>query len=318
MDLLEDFFSNLDGAIPKEKVKTDNAKSNYAKKVHMNAPPYQGRLEFVPFPSKDVTEGYQAFLKGVKQVKFKSKSDDKTSRWHRILAKSEYGELTSEESNLYDLVSTKFDEFFKLERKTNKSSWKTVAIASYALMYGIHQSLKDPIEAKDLTSEGVPKKGDPCLYIFKHKYIAKEIKSALAMQSSAIGSKSWILKVFNNSTTKKAVDGTDNRVGSVLIDFYQKADAPGYTTGVRFNFDTQFVPAIPNDWSVEESKVETFRGLVNSFIGWQGDWENNKRFSTKTFNSILSFLTNSIIKKTAPVAPPVDPTTLGDDTNVPF
>lgn len=278
-DFIEDFLAGLEADKPKP---TDYG--DRITKVLMSALDNQGTVMFAPVMNEH--KKFYTSLQGVREFNMICSliQEGKTPVWVKILPKEAYGELTAEESRLYDEVTGLFDQVNeKYEDMDAKQKYGFIRWRSYSLFQG--KLLKHTNRANEPLSDNV---GKAVLLIFPSLSPISGMADAIQTKSNALGNKSWIAPIF---ATPGAL-----RQGAMTISF-TKPDKPGYDCSVAFEFNSSFSKVVDDTTPIEESIETLCQSTMQSWLTWQcGD---NKLFNTTLFNEIKNTLTAELNKVSA-------------------
>lgn len=313
---IDDFLNGL------EQDKRAPRQNTGLQRIRMDAPMNQGTIVFAPFMYGSTGKFYQ-FVEGVKEYRSFSSSfkEGKEEAWVKILPKSYYGELTDEESKLYDQVNSLFDEVYDVEGDFHK-----IRIRTYTLLQGYVINHVD--RDKNAVTDNIGKAG---ILIFPSRTPVDALISAINSKITELnGDKSWIPLVFGQTK--------NGREGVITLSFEKNPVKAGYLTQLGFGFNTSFSKIIgPDTISDDEVAKMTDNGYKELLTWMNGD--NGKLFNSAVFNELKDALiirlnqekANQVATDPAPApsvvtstdgltANPVDNSSnsLGTKVNVPF
>lgn len=271
-NFIDDFLSGLEN--DKQQPKSSGVR---IQKLLMSARDNQGTLVFAPFMSQDTKKFYEVLV-GVREFNNHCSlyREGKDSVWLRILPKSAYGELTTEESALYDEVSGLFDQLDAEMGDGYNNKYQSLRYRTYSLFSGI--LINHVNTAKIQQKDNI---GKACLFIFPSRNPVNELASSMQAKINAAGSKEWIPLIF--SPTDKG------REGVLTINFSHPEGKIGYDTQVSLEFNTTFQKYVDKDAGFPEEQVKLLGHPIDSFLGWQtGD---GKVFNTRLFTEMKQILT---------------------------
>lgn len=264
-DFIDDFLAGL------EEDKQQPSSSNSLMKVLMSARDNQGTVVFAPFQDT-YSKKFYLLVPYVKEYKtalpnYKEGADEV---WIKILPKEFYGDLTEDQSALYNEVAGLYDQVDEaLGDIPNK--WNIIRGRSYSLFQGVIMNQLNAQGTK-LTDHI----GKPALLIFPSRQPINELAAAIKNKIAGMkNSKEWIPAVFAPSDK--------GRQGVVTITF-TKPDAPGYDCNVSFEFNSPYAKIIDPEEGFNEEVVSSFGNILELFLGWQNG--KNSRFNEENFNEI--------------------------------
>lgn len=268
---VEEFLDNLNNDKSKSKSSTDRIK-----KIYMDRKDNFGTICLLLFFDAKTNSPYVK-VRNVREVYgYNGKIDNDT--WHRILEKTYYGDLSIEDSTLYDEVSG----LFQTLADTPNVNYRTARKRNYSLVYGV---LLDQYDTAD-----VPKfdgKEVPALMIFPSTSFIDALGDSISQKKiSNKGSIAFIPMLLNNNNTGRS---------GILVIKHSLPESGGYKTTVSFEFNS------PANIVVDESKVygEEFTGKfkdsVNDFLGFQGG--STSYFNREYFLTVKELLIRLIAEQ---------------------
>jgi hypothetical protein len=242
-------------------------------KVFMNYVDNQGTVVMVPFMSKTYKNFYHILggERGKKVIEWNghtTKLGEKNTAWYSFLPKDAYGDLTKEESDLYDEIAG----LFKSISDKDEASWRKLRFRTYTFFYGFIISHRNNSNL-DLM-DNVDK---PCLLIFPSKSPVDALNTAISQKTQVMkGSHTWLGAIFDPSST--------NRKGVVSITF-KKSEGPGYAANIAFEINSDFTLAVDSDKVFKEDQVALFNDPVYDFLGWQAG-SDGKKFNSDVLTEL--------------------------------
>lgn len=267
MSFVDDFLAGLEADKPAERT------SNSINKVRMEVLSNQGTIIFAPFSFKSSKKFYELVPK-VKEVRVKSHlyKDGAEEVWCRILPKEMYGELTPEQSKLYDEVNALYEALYD---KTD--DYYIIRVRSYSIFQGIVLNHINT-ENKQVDSSI----GKACLISFPSREpINALITATNAKINECGGSSDWIPLLFT--------DNLKGREGVMNISFKKNPTKAGYNSSVAFGFNASFNKLITDETLHEEETVKLVEDGLYSFLAWQSG--ENSRFNEALFNDLKTEIT---------------------------
>lgn len=267
MSFVDDFLAGLEADKPAERT------SNSINKVKMEVLSNQGTIIFAPFSFKSSKKFYELVPK-VKEVRIKSHlyKEGAEDVWCRILPKEMYGELTLQQSNLYDEVNALYEALYD-----RTDDYYLIRVRSYSIFQGIVLNHINT-ENKQVTSNI----GKACLISFPSREpINALITSTNAKIGECNGSSDWIPLLFT--------DNLKGREGVMNISFKKNPTKAGYNSTVSFGFNSSFNKLITDETLHEEETVKLVDDGLQSFLAWQSG--ENSRFNEALFNDLKTEIT---------------------------
>lgn len=276
-DFIDDFLAGLEEDSQKPQ------RSSSITKLLMSSRDNQGTIVFAPFQDT-VTKKFYLAVNNVREFRttMPNYRNGEDEVWVKILPKEFYGDLTPQQSALYDEVVGLFDQCDSdLEDMANK--WSTIRVRNYSLFQGVlinHINIAGA-QLKDSL-------GKPALFIFPSKQPINELAVAIKNKIAGMNnSKEWIPAVFSPTVT--------GREGVVTISF-TKPDAPGYDCNVGFEFNSAYAKVVDPVVGFPEDVVKEFGSILELFLGWQNG--DNSLFNEANFKSLKDIFTVEIAKHT--------------------
>jgi hypothetical protein len=271
-DFIDDFLNNLD----EDKSKGNEGFNDRIQKLYFSYEGNHGIMIFAPFVDK-ATQRIYISLPKVKEYKAtcsKFKNGDEES-WIKILPKSAYGELTADQSALYEEASSLWDQVND-EIGDNEGSFSQIREKTYSLMQGIVISQRDL--NKSTVDDYVNK---AALLIFPGKSAINALAAAVESKVASVGNKSWISAVFSPNA--------EGRKGAVVISFNKNlSTGVGYQSTVQFEMNSEWSKVVDSD-KFEAAEVAKFGNMVTTFLGWQAG-DNDHAFDSKVFEELIAAL----------------------------
>lgn len=264
-DFIDDFLAGL------EEDKQHPRSTSSFEKLLMSSRDNQGTVVFAPFQDT-YSKKFYLLIPYVKEFKtvIPNYRDGNDEVWVKILPKEFYGDLTQEQSALYDEVVGLFDQVDEaLGDIPNK--WNLIRGRSYSIFQGV---ILNQLNAQGVkVSDHINK---PALLIYPSRNPINELASAIKNKIAGMNnSKEWIPAVFA-PTDKK-------REGVIAITF-TKPDSPGYDCSVNFEFNSPYAKVIDPEVGFPEEVTKEFGNVLESFLGWQNG--KNGRFNEENFKEL--------------------------------
>lgn len=260
---VDDFINQL------EQDKVVSNTGDRLQKIRMNAPDNQGSMTFLPFTNKKTGKFYLKVPR-VREFNARSSKLDKEA-WFMIMPKEMYGELSKEDSELYDSVVGLFDALDKSDR----FSYEVLRVRDYSLMFGI------PISHTNTKKTEITEfLGKPSLLIFPSARVINSMAAAISNKVSALkGNQEWLTGIFNDNPT--------GRVGVVSISFV-KATGAGYDIGVTFELNAPFANVVDPTLEIPETAIAKFDDAFGELLSWMKP--ENGYFDTAIFTELRDTL----------------------------
>jgi len=265
---VDDFLAGL------ERDKPQTRGSDRIEKILMNVRDNQGTVVFVPFMNK-LNHNFYYKVDRVMEWKGATSKLDSGEAWYKILEKSLYGELSEEDSKLYDQAVSLFDFLYK----SDQFDFNALRIRNYTLIYGVlvSHTTTEGDEIKD-------NEGKPCLFIFTSHDPINALTAAISSKCLALkGNKSWITHILSPKNT--------GRKGVMSITFSKSANV-GYNCNVAFEMNSEFSQIVDPEYVFEEEITKHFENPVRDLVGWAGDHENV--FSSEVFKELIIDMKHAI------------------------
>lgn len=260
---LDEFIAQLN----QDKPQSGNKKDRVSKMV-MNAPGNIGTLSFIPIFSPEAKAFYKKF-EDVYEFFGNTSQVDSGEAWFKVLRKDAYGELTEEQSALYDEVLG----LLKTLRNDYELSYEELRVRHYTLFWGITQSLSNPDGKKDETV-----KDQVALYVYPNTTPLSAFHTAVNALRDSYGSAQALTSILTTNPS--------GRQGLLQITFKPKGNQPGYDCTVNFAMNGAMGKVIDPDFVVPEDVPSKFDNLTSLFLGWQYDNTGNKPFSEVLFKEL--------------------------------
>jgi hypothetical protein len=271
-DFIEDFLNNLE----EDKSKFSEGFGDRIKKLYFSFEDNHGILIFAPFIDKLAHRPY-ILLQGVKEYKApcsKYKGGDEAT-WMRILPKQAYGQLTDEQSKLYDEVVSLWDQVNN-EIGESDDAFTQIRVKTYSLFQGI--ILKQNASNGKAIEDNINK---AALLIYPGKSVVNALSSAIESKIATMGTKEWITAIFSPDA--------NNRDGVISITFNKKTGGGfGYEATVGFEMNSNWTKVI-DPTKFEQAEIEKLGGVVPTFLGWQSA-DDEHPFDSKVFEELSGVL----------------------------
>lgn len=271
-----------------EEDKTEQRDFDGVIKLQMGYSDNFGMVMMAPFQGDiDGNKSFYTLISRVKEYKCPISLINKGESpvWVRILPKNFYGQLTPEQSELYDKVVNLYDQVN--EKHTESDSWKVIRARDYTLIYGVllKHINNEGKEISDNVKKGV-------LFIYPSKAPVNELGLAIKNKTNALsGNKSWVSNVFD-------VRG-DLREGALIINF-MRPETGAYQAQVSFEFNSSFNKIVEKEYP--ESVTKHFKDPVKDFLGWESA-KSGEKFNSDLFRELGKFLA---VELAGPAAPSVE------------
>lgn len=281
---VDDFLAGL------ERDKPQTKGSDRIEKILMNVRDNQGTVVLVPFMNK-LNNNFYYKVDRVMEWKGATSKLDSGEAWYKILEKPLYGDLSEEDSKLYDQAASLFDFLYK----SDQFDFNSLRIRNYTLIYGVLVSHTgtDGDELKD-------NEGKACLFIFTSHDPINALTSAISSKCLALkGNKSWITHILSPSNT--------GRKGVMSITF-TKASNVGYNCNVGFEMNSEFSQIVDPDQVFEEDITKHFGNPVRDLVGWAGDRDHV--FNSEVFKELIIDMKHAVkqLKSEEVASNPITPT----------
>lgn len=269
----------------------ENTGGTWLRKVFMNNKGFQGIISMVPFLNK-FSKPYVS-VKGVWEWKGASSLTKSGELWYRILPKEMYGELTTEESRLYDEVTG----YLETIHNDGLVDFTQIKRRNYTLIYGVPQSHFNT--EKEEISENL---GKACLFIYPSLAPLDAMHAAISARVQSLGGKKdWIARMFSPANT--------GRKGVTTISF-NKSTGFGYDSTVTFTFNSEDEVVTNPDKVYEEDITKNFNDPIVDLLGLQVEKDTNRYFSKLVLNELRTDLIATMkdleAKKTGEVEPALE------------
>lgn len=272
----------------KSKVADPSSKLN---KVLMNTQDNQGIVTFIPFLSSSFNNFY---LKIPRVYEFFGNTSllNSGEGWMKLLPIDFYGELNSDEMQLYQQVKSLLNELDNYE-----IGYDEYRVRTYSLFTGIqvsHKSNKNG-QLNDLNDCA-------CVYVFPSNSPIDAMNTAINGKIDAMkGNRNWLSAIFSPATV--------GRKGVIQISF-SKSTGAGYDSNVSFELNSDFNIIVDPEKQFSDDQVKLFTEALSVFMGWNYDRDNSRMFNT-TFMKEFKFALESRIKQLSeenePLPEPKDP-----------
>jgi hypothetical protein len=237
----------------------------------MNAPTNLGTLNFIPIFSKGAGGFYQKFDK-VYEFFGNTSLIESGEAWFKVLQKDLYGDLSPEQSALYDevagLLTTLKDDY--------ELSYEELRVRNYVAFFGLGLMLSNKDGKKN---EEV--KDQPALFVYPNQTPISAFLNTINGFKDTYGSTAALTKILNTNNT--------GREGVVQINFKTKDNGqPGYDCSVSFPMNnpmtgTQIVdPA----YVIPDETIAKFDNITSIFLGWQYNHEDKVAFNDAVFKEL--------------------------------
>jgi hypothetical protein len=255
----------LDGLF-KDKTQKGNF-GDRAKRLLMQTKDNQGTCMFFMFPDGKTGQFYTKLPK-VMEIKLYNEQFEQDV-WHKILPKEFYGELSPEDSKLYDEVVSYYNqckdyEIFDFNTQRNRT---------YVLIYG-HILKHKNISGADVKDSA----SSDALLIYPSNCVIDSIGDAMNQKVMSMGgNKEWITAILSNST--------EQREAAVCITF--SGGQGGYKASVSFEFNSAF-NKVASDEEIAKLKDcnEKFKDIIADFLSWQNPTDHKSYFDRDIFKHI--------------------------------
>lgn len=299
---VEDFYAQLSNKQPIQRA-SDGENSDYIQKLTMSSQKNQGKITYIPFRGK---EGFYVMFNNndhaderVKEVAIFN--DEKGyDEWRKVLPIEYYGELTPEQTSLYNEVVSKFK--YCLDHEIVDNEW--LRYRAYGLIYGFVLSHYNTSQENLIGPEGT--KQGPSLLVLPSATVSKKLKDSIdTITSGNAGDKSWIAAAYNNNPTE--------RQGYVTLSFAKSSSSFGYEVSFDHGFNSGVIKVIPEGFTLSDEDAKKFTSILADFLG-KDNGKGGSLFNEEMFKELRTHL-NGIISGAS--AAPED--TLGTDvqTNAP-
>lgn len=286
-DFIEDFLAGLENDAPKPRTFEDRIT-----KMIMSSSDYQGSIMFAPFMNEHGK--FYSSYEGVREFSMTTSllQEGKTQVWVKVLPKNAYGELSAEDSNLYDEVAGLYDQVMDgYESLDPKIRYSMMRYRNYSIFQGV--LLKHTNRDQQPITDNI---GNPCLFIYPSLQPISAMSNAIKVKINSMGNKSWVTAIF--APTR------ENRQGAMIINF-TKPDKPGYDCQVSFEFNSAFSQIIDPNNPLPEKAEQLCKNTVSDWIGWQNG--ENGLFNSTLFKELKATLTAELKKQSAGAPAPAAP-----------
>jgi hypothetical protein len=274
-DFIDDFLAGL------EEDKQQPRQQDGIEKVLMSSRDNQGTVVFAPFQDT-FTKKFYLLVNNVREFKtpLSTYRNGADAVWVKILPKEFYGELTQQQSMLYDEVLGLFDEVNTDMGEVN-NKWNIIRTRSYSLFQGVLINHINPSGAQQKE-----RLGKPVLLIFPSRQPINELAAAIKNKIAGMNnSKEWIPAVFSPEAK--------GREGVITISF-TKPDQPGYDCSVGFEFNSTYAKIVDPNVGFSEEVTSKFGNVLEEFLGWQNG--DKIRFNETNFRELKKIFTTELAK----------------------
>jgi hypothetical protein len=246
---------SIDDLLKKLQNDTEAKPSSRIKKLFMNAPDNVGAsISVLPILSEG--EIYRK-LDSVREIQSTSSffKDGESETWCRLLDRSAYGAMTTEESDLWLKTKDVIEQLIEVA-----DDFYTCRFRRYVLLPVYILEFVNPNGVKDAEKTGL------ALLIFPSHSPIKALKDAIDMMVTNMKGNQWMPLVFSPSLK--------GRKGALSIKFSKSTSNKGYDTSMSF--------AMNSEWSqVVDPEKDYSEGItidpIREFLGWQV--QGNKLFN---------------------------------------
>lgn len=219
-------------------------------KLSMNSRDNQGTVMFMPVMSRSNNNFYTKIPR-VYEYYGETSLIDNGEGWMKILPIDAYGQLTSDQIELYGEVKGLLDSMLDDELV----DYNELRVRNYVLFYGICISMKNS-EGKVINKYD----GCPCLFVYPTNAVIDAFGVALNTKIDALkGNKTWIPMVLSPNNT--------GRKGAMIITC-TKAAGPGYDVNVAFELNTEFNQVVDPNYVIPDEIMSKFDDIQRRFLGW--------------------------------------------------
>lgn len=249
-------------------------------KILMHTKDNQGTVLFAPIFSKTL-KNFFTTISGVKEWNGSS-TKLQGNAWYKILPIECYGELTTDEIELYDEVVGLWTELLN----SGRFKYDKIRTRNYTLMTGFVKSHVDSSGKKIAEHENIP-----TLLIFPSLSPVDAMSAAISQKTTAQkGSKEWIPFII----TPKL----EGREGVIMLSFVK--GPTNYQASMGFEFNSKLNTVIEPDWSLSDDVLQLFDDPVKDFLGWQGG--DDRYFNGEIFKELRDDMRITLKKLTSPTA----------------
>lgn len=254
--------------INQDKTQGKNAKDRL-NRLLMNTKDHQGMMTFLPVLCKNVNSFYIKLEHVFEFRGVTSFLDNVDSAWYKVMPKQFYGDLSEEQSELYDEVRGYLQWLYDNE----SCEIDELRRRNYSLLFGVCQTMNNtdnkPIE--DYVD-------CPCLFVYPDLNIINKFCEAINNKIVSMkGRRDWIPMVL--STQPKG------RKGVMQVTFTKSAGV-GYDCSVNFEFNSEMNTVIDPDYEIPEDVMAKFVDVIPTFLGWNYDRNNKSYFNTIAFKEL--------------------------------
>jgi len=279
------FFDDLEKATkkPEKKESNNNQKKNWGRIV-MNAPNNQGKLFVMPILDAKTNKSW-LHIRGVKEIKLWN-HDIKDIIWYKFLPKEFYGELSPEQTALYDKAISLYDSI----RRKEFLPYQQIRYKTYSMIWAyVHNHLNtsnQPVEENVGTYSLVvlPSAGAP----------DSILSAADTVRQSQGGSIDW-MKYFYTRDLKEM------RKGYMSVNFHMPQGQKGYTVGVEHKFISEFDNPFGPDFSLDQAGVDSCDDMLKKFMG-KSHGETHP-FNPAWFTMVIGVMQEFIAKREGTAIP---------------
>jgi len=284
---------NLEDLLAKLKNDSESKSSRKLHKIIMNSPEIVGStINALPI----LIEGNLYYkLDAVREFNTSSKSyrNGENDTWIRLLDRSAYGELTTEEIELWKKTKDSLENLI-----SKVDDFYTARFRKYTLIPVYITKFVDPNGAENPDMKGTS------LLIFPSHAPIKALNSAITMMSNNSGGNQWMPLVL--SPTLKG------RQGALSIKFSKSTTTKGYDCAITVVMNGEWTKVV--DPAVDYSEGIEFNP-VREFLAWQATDEKlfNKEVIQELYESSEAKLSKINKKKTENAG--LSGTTVASDAN---
>jgi hypothetical protein len=275
---VDDFLASI------EKMKTpprEGFSGPRLNKILMHTKDNQGTVLIAPIFSKKI-KNFFITISGVKEWHGSTTKLQGGIAWYKILPIEYYGELTTDEIELYDEVVGLWTELLN----SGRFKYDKIRTRNYTLMTGFVKSHVDSSGKKIVEHENIP-----TLLIFPSLSPIDAMSAAISQKTTAQkGSKEWIPFII----TPKL----EGREGVIMLSFVKGPTS--YQSTMGFEFNSKLNTVIEPDWSLSDDVLQLFDDPIKDFLGWQGG--DDRYFNGEIFKELRDDMRITLKKLDSPTS----------------